>query len=47
MDKFLARSLRYQSLMVAAVDRLGLARVDVGTDTSVSALVDAVLAQAS
>lgn len=47
MDRFLARSLRYQSLMTDAVDRLGLARVDVGTDTSVPALVDAVLAQAS
>ena len=47
MDAFVARSLRYQALTVAAVDRLGLARVDVGTDTPVSALVDAVLAQAS
>lgn len=47
MDKFLARSVRYQALMVAAVDRLGLVRVGVGADTSVSALVDAVLAQAS
>lgn len=47
MDKFLARSLRYQELMVAAVDRLDLARVDVGTDTSVSVLADAVLAQVS
>ncbi|MEU0406737.1 AAA family ATPase [Streptomyces griseorubiginosus] len=47
MDKFLARSLRYQSLMVDAVDRLGLARVDVGTGRSVSEVADAVLAQAS
>jgi len=47
MDKFLARSVRYQSLMVADVDRLGLARLHVGTDTPVSELVDAVLAQAS
>ncbi|WP_028809366.1 AAA family ATPase [Streptomyces sp. 351MFTsu5.1] len=47
MDKFLARSVRYQSLMMAALDRLGLARVDVGTDRSVSEVADAVLAQAS
>lgn len=47
MDKFLARSVRYQSLMTAAVDRLGLARVDVGTDMSVAEVADAVLAQAS
>jgi len=47
MDKFLARSMRYQSLMVAELDRLGLARVDVGKDRSVPELVDAVLAQAS
>ncbi|MEU5046224.1 AAA family ATPase [Streptomyces griseorubiginosus] len=47
MDKFLARSLRYQSLMVDVVERLGLARVDVGTDRSVSEVADAVLAQAS
>ncbi|MFL5999553.1 MAG: AAA family ATPase [Streptomyces sp.] len=47
MDKFLARSARFQSLMVAAVDRLGLARVDVGKDMSVSEVADAVLAQAS
>ncbi|MEV7733325.1 AAA family ATPase [Streptomyces sp. NPDC088921] len=47
MDKFLARSARYQSLMVEAVDRLGLARVDVGKDMSVSEVADAVLAQAS
>ncbi|MFK4100228.1 AAA family ATPase [Streptomyces sp. NPDC019531] len=46
MDKFLARSVRYQELMVEAVDRLGLARVDVGTE-SVSALADAVLGQFS
>ncbi|MGX1474771.1 UNVERIFIED_CONTAM: 2-phosphoglycerate kinase [Streptomyces canus] len=47
MDKFLARSVRYQSLMVEAVDRLGLARVGVGKDRSVSEVADAVLAQAS
>ncbi len=47
MDKFLARSVRYQSLMVDVVERLGLPRVDVGTDRSVSEVADAVLAQAS
>ncbi|WP_239157964.1 hypothetical protein [Streptomyces sp. SID13726] len=47
MDKFLDRSVRYQELMVADVDRLGLARVDVGADTAVAELVDVVLAQAS
>ncbi|WP_181412235.1 AAA family ATPase [Streptomyces griseorubiginosus] len=47
MDKFLARSVRYQSLMLDVVERLGLARVDVGTDRSVSEVADAVLAQAS
>ena len=36
-----------QELMVAVVDRLGLARVDVGKDMSVSDVADAVLAQAS
>ncbi|MFJ4198372.1 hypothetical protein ACIP2Y_01880 [Streptomyces sviceus] len=47
MDKFLARSVRYQELMVEAVDRLGLPRVDVGNGMSVSEVADAVLAQAS
>jgi 2-phosphoglycerate kinase len=47
MDKFLARSVRYQELMVAAVDRLGLTRVDVGKDRSVSDLADAVHAHTS
>ncbi|KUN72798.1 hypothetical protein AQJ46_10340 [Streptomyces canus] len=47
MDKFLARSVRYQSLTVEAVDRLGPARVDAGKDRSVSEVADAVLAQAS
>lgn len=47
MDKFLARSVRYQELMVEAVDRLGLPRVDVGNGRSVSEVADAVLAQAS
>ncbi|MEU0943986.1 AAA family ATPase [Streptomyces canus] len=47
MDKFLARSMRYQELMVEAVERLGLPRVDVGDGMSVSEVADAVLAQAS
>jgi 2-phosphoglycerate kinase len=47
MDKFLARSVRYQELMVAAVDRLGLARVDVAADMSVPEVADAVLAHTS
>ncbi|MFF7639246.1 hypothetical protein [Streptomyces canus] len=47
MDTFLARSVRYQELMVEAVDRLGLPRVDVGHGMSVSEVADAVLAQAS
>ena len=47
MDKFLARSVRYQELMVEAADRLGLPRVDVGHGSSVSEVADAVLAQLS
>ncbi|MFI0511790.1 hypothetical protein ACH3Y9_24865 [Streptomyces sp. WSLK1-5] len=47
MDKFLARSVRYQELMVEAVDRLGLPRVDVEDGMSVPDVADAVLAQAS
>jgi 2-phosphoglycerate kinase len=47
MDKFLARSVRYQELMVDAVDRLGLPRVDVADGMSVPEVVDAVLAQVS
>ncbi len=44
MDTFLARTVRCQALMVAAVDDLGLARLDVGDGTPVADLVDAVLA---
>jgi hypothetical protein len=47
MDTFLARSVRYQELMVEAVDRLGLPRVDVEDGMSVPDVADAVLAQAS
>ncbi|MDH2423996.1 hypothetical protein [Sphaerisporangium sp. TRM90804] len=43
MDKFLARTERYQTLMVDAVDRLGLDRVDVD-GRSVGEVVDSVLA---
>lgn len=44
MDKFLARTERYQALMVEAVDRLGLARVDAGDGQSAAELADTVLA---
>lgn len=44
MDSFLARTERYQSLMVKALDELGLDRIDAGADRTVAALVDAVLA---
>ncbi len=44
MDKFLARTERYQTLMVDALDRLGLDRIDAGTGRPVAALVDSVLA---
>lgn len=43
MDKFLARTERYQTLMLDAVDGLGLDRLDAG-GRSVPELVDAVLA---
>lgn len=43
MDRFLARTERYQTLMLDAVDRLGLDRVDVG-GRSVAELADSVLA---
>ncbi|MFI6931422.1 AAA family ATPase [Streptomyces sp. NPDC050287] len=44
MDKFLARTERYQSLMTQSVDRLGLHRIDAGDGRSVAELADAVLA---
>ncbi|GLP69896.1 hypothetical protein TUSST3_65170 [Streptomyces sp. TUS-ST3] len=47
MDTFLARSVRFQELMVEAVERLGRARVDVRDGMAVSEVADAVLAQAS
>ncbi|MFD9543399.1 hypothetical protein [Streptomyces sp. NPDC060022] len=44
MDKFLARTQCYQTLMIDAVDTLGLDRIDAGHGQSVTALVDSVLA---
>ncbi len=43
MDKFLARTERYQTLMTQSVDRLGLHRIDAGGGRSVAQLADAVL----
>jgi hypothetical protein len=43
MDMFLARTERYQTLMLDAIDRLGLDRIDAG-GRSVAELVDSVLA---
>ncbi|TDQ50299.1 RNA polymerase sigma-70 factor [Actinorugispora endophytica] len=44
MDRFLARSARYQAIMLDAVAGLGLDRVDAGAGGSVAELADAVLA---
>lgn len=44
MDRFLARTERYQHLMVEALDELGLDRIDAGAARTVPTLVDAVLA---
>ncbi|MFD5200874.1 hypothetical protein ACFWM7_12145 [Streptomyces sp. NPDC058375] len=44
MDRFLARTERYQTLMVDAVDALGLDRVDTGGGRTVAEAADAVLA---
>ncbi|WP_207621252.1 hypothetical protein [Streptosporangium minutum] len=46
MEKFLARTERYQTLMLDAVDRLGLARIDAGDGRSAEELADAVLSAA-
>ncbi|MEV7030201.1 hypothetical protein AB0N99_08230 [Streptomyces sp. NPDC093272] len=46
MDKFLARSVRYQRIMSDAVDRLAMDRIDAGDGRSVAELADAVLAAA-
>ncbi len=47
MDRFLARTDRYQALMVDAVDALGLDRVDTGGGRTVAELADAVLTAAA
>lgn len=44
MDKFLARTERYQALMIEAIDRLGLACIDAGGGQSAEELADTVLA---
>ncbi|MFJ2832100.1 hypothetical protein ACIPC1_31835 [Streptomyces sp. NPDC087263] len=46
IDKFLARTERYQTLMVDAVDRLGMNRINAGGGHSVTELADTVLAAA-
>ncbi|GGU73547.1 hypothetical protein GCM10010211_44390 [Streptomyces albospinus] len=43
MDRFLARSARFQTLLLEIVDGLGLDRIDTGGGRSVEELVDAVL----
>ncbi|MEI5033763.1 hypothetical protein RB201_16155 [Streptomyces sp. S1A(2023)] len=47
MDRFLARTVRFQALMLDAVEELGLARVDTGGGRTVEELADAVLAAAA
>ncbi|MFI1932427.1 AAA family ATPase [Streptomyces sp. NPDC020330] len=47
MDRFLARAVRYQALMLNAVDALGLARVDTGGGRTAAELADAVLTVAA
>ena len=44
MDSFLARTERYQSLMVEALDELGLDRIDAGAGRTVAVVVESVLA---
>ncbi|MFD7296436.1 hypothetical protein ACFV9W_24380 [Streptomyces sp. NPDC059897] len=46
MDKFLARTERYQSLMLDAIDRWGLDRIDAGRGQSAVELADTVIAAA-
>jgi hypothetical protein len=46
MDKFLARTEHYQTLMIDAIDRLGLDRIDAGGGESATELADTVLAAA-
>ncbi|MGW1614733.1 hypothetical protein ACWCQZ_35890 [Streptomyces sp. NPDC002285] len=44
MDKFLARTERYQTLMIDVIDKLGLDRIDAGGGRSAAELADTVLA---
>ncbi|MEU2622107.1 hypothetical protein ABZ642_28950 [Streptomyces sp. NPDC007157] len=44
MDKFLARTERYQTLMVDAIDRSGMDRIDAGGGRSAAELADMLLA---
>lgn len=44
VDKFVARTLRYQALMLDAVNRLGLDHLNTGGNRSVDEIADAVLA---
>lgn len=44
MDRFLARTERYQTLMVGALNALGLARIDAGAGRTVAELADSVIA---
>ncbi|MET9079440.1 hypothetical protein ABZX95_46840 [Streptomyces sp. NPDC004232] len=46
MDKFLARTERYQTLMIDVIDRLGMDRIDAGGGLSAAELADTVLAEA-
>ncbi|MFJ9306055.1 hypothetical protein [Streptomyces cyaneofuscatus] len=46
MDRFLARTERYQTLMIEAADRLGLHRIDAGRGQSAGELADMVIAAA-
>ncbi|MET8707114.1 AAA family ATPase [Streptomyces californicus] len=47
MDRFLARTHRFQTRTVEAVESLGLARLDVGGGRTVEELTDAVMATAA
>ncbi|MFJ5890595.1 AAA family ATPase [Streptomyces californicus] len=47
MDRFLARTHRFQTRTVEAVESLGLARLDVGGGRTVEELADAVMATAA
>ncbi|CAM5296489.1 hypothetical protein SGLAM104S_05336 [Streptomyces glaucescens] len=46
MDTFLARTERYQTLMIEAIDRLGIDRIDAGGGQSAAELADIVRAAA-